>query len=236
MQSILNKRFYNQFKYVSAFVLLTDAMRQRIKINNRPCLIMEGICDFDLKGIPLPEYDSKKKVFLYTGSLNVIFGIKNLVEAFIKADMKDAELHLYGWGDYVEELKEKAKENANIFYFETIPNEEIVKRQSQATYCINPRPVGDLYTKYSFPSKTIEYLISARPVITTKLPCITEEYNPYVFWFDDDTIDGIAKTLKRQVTIDESELIEKGRRARQYILNEKNNKQQVRKLIDILKF
>lgn len=233
-QFILNKRFYRQFKYTSVFILLTEEMKDRIKIKNRPCLIMDGVCDYELKDSYIADYAKEKKIFLYTGSLNVKYGIKNLVEGFIKADIPTAELHLYGWGDYVEELKEITKKHSNILYFETIPNSEIVKKQAQATFCVNPRPVKDLYTKYSFPSKTIEYLVSGTPVITTMLPCITQEYNPYVFWFDDDTVEGIATTLKRCAEMDGSELKEKGLKARHYIIEEKNNQKQIRKLIDII--
>lgn len=234
-QYILNRQFYSQFSYTTSFVLLTDAMKDRIKIKNRKCVLIDGLCDYDLTNQATTSYHSDKKVFLYTGSISYMFGLKNLVEGFIKADMPNAELHLYGWGDYVEELKQTVIRHPNIRYFSTVPNYEIVKKQAEATYCVNPRPVGDTYTKYSFPSKTIEYLVAGRPVITTHLPCITAEYDPHLFYFDNDTIDGIAETLKRCYHIDNKVLSEQGDRARQYILTEKNNKKQVSKILDSIK-
>ncbi len=234
LRGYLNRQFYRQFKYASAFLLLTESMKNRIKIKNRPCLIMDGICDYNLTNDQFQSSPQNTKVFLYTGTISYIFGLKNLVEGFIKSDLPNAQLHLYGWGDYVEELKEQIKKHPNIHYFPTIPNNQIVEKQRQATFCVNPRPVADEYTKYSFPSKTIEYLVSARPIITTKLPCITSEYDPLVFWFDDDTVDGIAATLKRCYTIEESILSKKGMMARSYILKEKNNKKQISKLLSLI--
>jgi len=50
--------------------------------------------------------------------------------------------------------------------------------------------------RYSFPSKLIEYMASATPVLTTRLPGIPPEYEPYVYWIEDDSVEGIEHSLR----------------------------------------
>ena len=45
---------------------------------------------------------------------------------------------------------------------------------------MNPRSADAEYTKYSFPSKTIEYLATGVPVVMNRLPGIPEEYEYFV--------------------------------------------------------
>jgi glycosyltransferase involved in cell wall biosynthesis len=171
---------------------------------------------------------------MYTGAVSKQFGLQNLVEGFLKSGCSNCELHIYGNGDYVNDLKELCKIHDNIKYFGVVPNEELVKKQQEATFLVNPRPVGGEYTKYSFPSKNIEYMISGVPMITTKLPCITSEYDPFVFYFVDDTVDGIATTIREMATMDRDEARQRGELARGFVSRTMNNREQMRKILDMV--
>ena len=62
-----------------------------------------------------------------------------------------------------------------IEFLGMLPRTDVLELQSKATILVNPRqPVGD-FTKYSFPSKTIEYMASGTPLLMYKLPGIPEE-------------------------------------------------------------
>lgn len=232
------KKFYKQFDNTDIFVLLTAAMKEKLNIGNRKFLIMDGVCDSELRDVNINECinrEFEKVIFMYSGALCYKYGLKNLVEGFLKANCQNSELHLYGNGDYVSELKNICKENQIVRYFGMIPNEKMILEQKRATFLVNPRPIGDEYTKYSFPSKNIEYMVSGRPIITTKLPCITEEYQSYVIFFEDDTVDGICKTIKRCSDMQRENINKKGSDARDFILKEKNNEIQIKRVIDILR-
>ena len=71
------------------------------------------------------------------------------------------------------------KNNEKIKYFGVIDFESILLRQKNTDLLINPRPSIDEYTKYSFPSKIMEYMASGTPVLTTKLSGIPMEYYDY---------------------------------------------------------
>ena len=114
-------------------------------------------------------------------------------------------------------------------------NDEIVHEEQRAALLVNPRPTAPEYTKYSFPSKNMEYMVSGTPMMTTELPGIPEEYYPYIFTIKDETADGIAKALKDFFTLDKGKRYDLGKRAREFALNDKSNAVQAKKITEFLK-
>ena len=147
----------------------------------------------------------------------------------------NAQLQIYGPGDYVEELQEIAKEDRRIFYGGMLLNTQIVEEEQKATLLVNPRPTDEEYVKYSFPSKTMEYMASGTPVLTTVLPGMPKEYYPYVYLLEDETAEGIAAKLKQVLLQSDGALFEKGCAARSFVLDTRNNIVQAGKILDMLK-
>ena len=181
------------------------------------------------------EKKVKPRVCFYAGGVSKQYGLSNLVEGFRKADLPNAQLHIYGPGDYVKELQQIAAEDSRVFYGGMLLNTEIVEKEQEATLLVNPRPTGDEYVKYSFPSKTMEYMASGTPVLTTVLPGMPKEYHPYVYLLEDETADGIAEKLRQVLAASEEELFQKGTEARTFVLEQKNNVIQARKILEMLK-
>ena len=113
-------------------------------------------------------------------------------------------------------------------------NTEIVEKEQEATLLVNPRPTGEEYVKYSFPSKTMEYMASGTPVLTTVLPGMPKEYHPHVYLLEDESAEGIAESLKEVLSNTEEALFRKGAEARRFVLEQKNNVIQARKILDML--
>ena len=151
------------------------------------------------------------------------------------ADLKDTQLHIYGPGDYVEQLKSVAREDDRVVYGGMLMNTEIVEKEQQATLLVNPRPTHEEFVKYSFPSKTMEYMASGTPVLTTVLPGMPLEYHPYVFLLEDETPGGIAAKLQEVLELSDETLFQKGCEARRFVLEEKNNIIQAKKILDMLR-
>lgn len=216
------------------YVFLTEQMNKAINYKNKPYVIVEGQVDYKMQYTLIDEKQKyKKRICLYSGALEEKYGIAKLVNCFIKADLKNVELHLYGTGKYKEQLLKITKSHKNIKYFGVVLNSEVVKEQMKATLLINPRPSNEEFTKYSFPSKNMEYMASGTPVLTTYLPGMPEEYKKYVYIFDDETENGMTETLKIILSKSQEELEEKGKSAKEFVLKRKNNIIQTRKIIDM---
>ena len=224
----------NLAKY-DAYLLLTRAMNSVVNKKEKPFIVLEGHCDSKME---LQENNlltkSHPKIAMYAGGIHREFGIKRLVKAFIRGNFNDWELHIYGDGNYQQELYEITKTVTNVKYGGVRPNSDIVAKQLKATLLLNPRPTAAEYVKYSFPSKTMECMASGTPLCTTRLPGMPPEYYPYVYFFDNESEEGMLDTLNTLLRKDEIELHEFGKRAKKFVMTEKTNIKQAKKLLDFI--
>lgn len=211
-----------KYKWVDSFdgyILLSEHMNEIVNKNQKPYLIMEGLVDSEYL---VNDITSKEKIVLYAGGLYEKYGIKKLVDAFLLTQ-NDYELHLYGKGDAVEYIQKKAKENRRVKYFGVVENKVIVEKISNCSLLVNPRPSNLILSRYSFPSKNMEYMLSGTPLLTTKLPSIPNDHYPYVYFIEDETVEGFKISLNKILTKDSNELIEMGRKSNEFVLRNKSN-------------
>ena len=220
-------------RHCTHYVLLTEAMNERLNPNGKPYVILEGQSDIAMKDKkPSLEEKLSPRVCLYAGGVSRQYGLKELTEGFLKADLKDTVLHIYGPGDYAEELRNL--KNPRVIYGGMLLSSEIVEKERTATLLVNPRPTHEEFVKYSFPSKTMEYMASGTPVLTTRLPGMPKEYYPHVFFIEEETAEGVASALKKVLSQSDQTLFEKGELARTFVLTERNNVVQASKILKML--
>ena len=234
--SPLSKKIANFVtRHCTDYVLLTQAMNDYVNRDGKPYVILEGHADVSMEEqIPSLERKAHPRVCLYAGGVRREYGLDLLVEGFRKADIPNTALHIYGPGDYVPELKQIAGEDPRVVYGGMLMNREVVEKEMDATLLVNPRPTAEEYVKYSFPSKTMEYMASGTPVLTTRLPGMPKEYYPYAFFIEDETAEGIAQALKQVFSHPDEQLFEKGMEARRFVLEQRNNVVQAGKIIAML--
>jgi glycosyltransferase involved in cell wall biosynthesis len=114
-----------------------------------------------------------------------------------------------------------------------LKRDEVLQLQKSCTVLINPRPKNGEYTKYSFPSKIMEYMSSGTPVIAYKLEGIPEEYYEHIYMVNDDK-GGLFGTLKDVLCKDEQELFRKGQIAKEFVLTQKSGEKQGEKILQML--
>ena len=233
----LSKKMANfVIRHCTDYVLLTEAMNDYLNKEGKPYVVLEGHADIAMKQrVPSLEKKESPRVCFYAGGVSKQYGLANLVEGFRMADLPNTRLDIYGPGDYVEELQEIARQDSRVFYGGMLLNSEIVEREQAATLLVNPRPTNEEYVKYSFPSKTMEYMASGTPVLTTVLPGMPKEYHPHVFLLEEETAEGIKKALQKILDCSDAELFRKGTAAREFVLEERNNVVQAEKILNMLK-
>ena len=222
-------------RHADRYILLTQAMNDYIGNQSKPYVVLEGHSDITMgQRIPSMEKKTKPRGVLYAGSICAQYGLKNLVEGFLQADIPNARLEIYGSGDYVPELQAIAQKDPRVFYGGMLLSSEVVEKEMEATLLVNPRPTDEEFVKYSFPSKTMEYMASGTPVATTVLPGMPEAYHPYVYLLREESAEGIGNALKEILANSDEELFQKGNEAREFILNTRNNVIQARKILESL--
>jgi glycosyltransferase involved in cell wall biosynthesis len=226
-------RYANSF---DAYILLTEQMNEVVNLKGRPYMIMEGLVDVNMADAGATVNGDGRKIVIYAGGLYEEYGIKYLIDGFKMLDDKDVELHLFGHGPMVNEIEEEIKRDGRIRFFGIVHNSKVVEAELQATLLVNPRPTVEDFTKYSFPSKNMEYMVSGTPVLTTNLPGMPKEYHDYVYLLEDESAQGVSQVLKKLlVDTPASELKDKGLSAKQFVLKNKNNIFQSKRVIDFIK-
>lgn len=217
------------------YLFLTEAMDKVVNTKHKPFVVVEGIADSRMMEVENSIANkSAKKTILYAGGLHREYGIQLLVEAFCRINNADVELHVYGKGNYVPDLEKIASEDKRIKYFGTRSNQEIVAEQVKAHILVNPRPTKEEFVKYSFPSKIMECMASGTPLLTTRLPGIPDDYYPYIYCIDDETVDGVFESLIEVLEKPAEELHKKGIEAKDFIISKKNPEVQGRKLKNLI--
>lgn len=217
------------------YIFLTEAMNELVNRNNKPYVVTECLVDKEMvQKENLMQHKSYPRVLLYAGAIRKVYGVEALVEGFIKANIDDTELHIYGSGDYSEELKLVCKENKNVKFFGVAPNEYVVDEELKATLLVNPRPSEGEFTKFSFPSKNMEYMVSGTPLLGVKLPGIPKEYYKYMYTIDTVSPEEISQKLKELFSLSNTVLHEKGLSARNYVLENKQNSVQAKRILDMI--
>lgn len=218
------------------YIVLTEHMNAYINPTNKPHVVLEGHADIAMgKREPSLEKKEKPRVVLYAGGVSRQYGAEIMTEGFRMADLPNARLHIYGPGDYIDTLQEIAKKDSRVYYGGMLMSSQIEEKEQQATLLINPRPTHEEFVKYSFPSKTMEYMASGTPALTTRIPGIPKDYEPHLFFIDEETTEGVAKALREVMAHSDEELFTKGLGAREFILSTRNNVIQAGKILDMLK-
>lgn len=214
------------------YVFLTKQMSEAVA-PSKPFVVIEAIADSTLFD-SLPDVKkAEPRTVMYAGALYRKYGVDMIVSAFEKTK-NDCELQLFGSGDMESELAKKSKENPRIRYFGRVSRDEVLKKEKEASLLLNFRNGEDEYTKYSFPSKMTEYMLSGTPLFTSRLDGIPEEYYAYVYSTSAKDAEQLAREMD-EILSDGEALSEMGRRAREFVMNKKNEKCQAGKIVDFLR-
>lgn len=223
-------------KWFDAYILVTRQMNEVINPENKPYMIMEGMVDVKMKELREKKIKyGNSFTILYSGGLYEKYGIGKLIKAFEYIENDNIILELYGNGEFVQELNDICKKERRVRYLGILPNNEMVKRQKEVDLLVNPRNSNEEFTKYSFPFKNMEYMVSGTPLLTTHLPGMPDEYLDYVYIIEQETPDGIANCIKK-IIADKERAVEVGRDAQRFVLENKNNIIQGKRVIDFIKF
>lgn len=229
----LRKKYYIQRSYriinrAQSSILLSGLMKEKLS-ESQSFLVLEGIVDSHREITNV----QKKPYILYAGAISKECGIDRLAAAFSQI-RTDYELHLYGNGNYADELKKFSSDHSNIMYGGMIDNQTVLHYEQEASLLVNPRPVNSAFSRYSFPSKNLEYMSSGTPLLTTKLQSMPAEYVPYVYLFPDDTVEGIRTGMEQALNDLPVHGNETGQKAYEFVMNEKTETVQAKKVLELI--
>ena len=150
-----------------------------------------------------PEKSQKhKKGILYAGSLTRWGGINALLDAYELINDENIELWICGPGKN-EKVENAAKSNKSIKYLGFVTKSELNQICNKASIFVNPRPANVIGNESNFPSKLFEYFQYLKPIISTKTPGISPEYESILVTTENDTPKAIANKIVEVLDWDE---------------------------------
>lgn len=221
---------------IDSFSFISKNMIEKIDVSGRPFTVVEGIYrDESCRANIVNEMEENESLIVfYSGALNERNGILNLIAAFKLIKNQKYKLHIAGDGALKSLIINEGVTDSRIVYFGQLDHNEVIKLQSKSTLLINPRPPVESFTRYSFPSKTMEYLASGIPTLMYRLPGIPIEYFNYCNILDDLSVNALCSEIINICQSDYKCKLQKAAAAKEFILSHKNPVQQCKKLIDIV--
>lgn len=228
LASLVNKNYIKRF---DGYVLLTKYMNDVVNPLQKPFIVMEGICSPEDRK-PCKRGDDLFRLF-YAGGRPSKDGLNFLIPAFKRINLKNIRLDVYGEMHGVEVGEDP--DDDRITYHGRAVNYVVREREFESDLLLNPRPVGERYTYYSFPSKVLEYMSTGIPMLTTKLAGIPEEYFDYVYTIGGNSEEEYYAALVKVLSLTPDELMEKGQKAKSFALKNKNYVKQASRICELIK-
>lgn len=229
-KSVENYLIKRKLNKVDSYVLLTEQMNEMIK-SDHYCVV-EGVSTSEF---PKNEEDLIGRIVLYSGTLDSKYGVPELLEAFHRIEDPTVHLYICGTGNSQSMIEEMTAKDNRICFLGQLSRQEILDYQSRAAVLVNPRQSIETFTKYSFPSKNLEYLSSGVPLVAYKLAGIPDEYDPYIHYVEDNTIEALQKAIEEVLAYSTQERRAIGEKAKRFVLEYKNSTVQAEKILDMLR-
>ena len=219
---------------MDGYVFFSQYMNEKTNSHKKPYIVVEGLPDIRITEEQINQNTRSEQIF-YAGYLIPENGIKTLLEAFMQMRHTDVDLVLCGSGNMLEELQDYIKKCDRIKYMGSLPNDQILSLEREATLLINPRKADHLLTRYSFPSKTFEYFSSGTPAVLTRLEGIPEEYYQYCYTCDSTNAESLASDLDTVLDIPFEIRLKKAKEAFRFVKEKKSAEVQTRRIVNFLK-
>jgi glycosyltransferase involved in cell wall biosynthesis len=224
---------WSSYKHIDKYVLLSQMMEEKISNAKGRNVVVEGLASKVDDQIVYLKTSNIKNV-LYTGTLQDFTGIMDLIEAFKMTVDSSYRLTICGDGNLIDIIRKEIQDDSRIECLGSIARNEALVLQKQATLLVNPRKPTVSLTRYSFPSKTMEYMASGTPMLGYHLDGIPSEYYQYMYTPKDLTIESLASTLSEVLSKSPEELQFFGSRAKSFIRENKEASKQVSKILKFL--
>lgn len=234
LQGVYDKFADHDLTKYDGYILVAEALKDLIGINNKPYLVIEDVITVPNEEIKIENKKSGLFTIVYGGALCERFGVNKLADAVHIISNDNVAIHFYGSGESVAYIEGLNKKDARICYCGQVSFDELQKIQQKASLLVNPRPSNESFAAYSFPSKTLSYMLSGTPVLTTRIPGIPESYKPYLLWFDNEDTRSMTKKIEEIISTPNEELRELGKKAFVYAKTEKNGLAQTSRLISFV--
>lgn len=181
---------------ISGVIAMTPKLAKKLA-PGLPTLIIPTIQNLERIPLPIRNKDADDDIFalVYTGGLTQDYGISLLLDAFKRANRDDWRLMISGWGNLEATVKDFAANNSHVQFLGFLDSKELSELYCRADVFVNPKLSNTPFAEMSFPSKIVEYLGTGKPVISTNLPVLDENFKKHLILTRADTPEELVRCM-----------------------------------------
>jgi glycosyltransferase involved in cell wall biosynthesis len=214
-----------------ACIALAIGTRRYFEPRGNPWLWMPSAFNFSYDPPATVPPPSGPIRFGYFGGLSDDSATLPLVRAFFDSGV-NGSLHLCGFGDKTEALRELTKKHNNLHFDGLLKPAECMAWAQQVDVLINPRlPLWE----NSFPSKIFQYGITGKAILTTRIGGVDEVLGEHGLYFEAQNLEAaLCQKLREVAGMNRTELQRRGMAIRQLMLTDFNWDAQAQRMIRFL--
>jgi len=226
-------------RYYDGLIVLTEHMVRDfapkvpfIKMNGAlPAHELKILADISVN----QSQDKSTFTIMYAGDLSE-HRVRLLLDAFRCLTEPHYRLLISGRGPLENEVSTAAQSDKRITFPGYLNSyRAVLDLYQDADVLINAQQSRFPASRYTFPSKLIEYMATGRPVISTCTAGVKEEFSEFIFLLEEETPEGLARLIQRIEKLSLSQRLDLGRIARSYILENKTWEIQGSRIAEFIK-
>lgn len=164
------------------------------------------------KNLPNIECKNSNSIIMYAGKFDRLRGVDTYIDAIDRSCNEKCEFWVSGWGKEEEinrvEKKLELVDDSRIKFFGQLPFHEYRNRCIRADILINPQDPEHPRSKYTFPSKILDFLSSSSIVITTDMSDLKLKMSEILIIGGKDA-ESLSKTLNTTLEMSQTNISKK---------------------------
>jgi glycosyltransferase involved in cell wall biosynthesis len=173
-----------------------------------------------------------EKYILCIGNLDNFHGLDIFLNAIrLTKGLIFMKFIFCGFGVDISSIIELSKFDSRIEYHGFLSEKDLTIMKNNAFIHLNLRNPNFEMSRFSFPSKILELMLSGRPVITPKLKGIPVEYHKYLYTIEEFNPSEIASKI---ISLSKLNKFEKALKAKDFVIEQKNHLSQSKKLLSFI--
>jgi glycosyltransferase involved in cell wall biosynthesis len=221
---------------VDKYILISKRQAEELELRAGSYLVVEGMINTDSSNTSSSPSTVDVRGghpfrVVYTGQLNERYGVRDLVDSLDHIENPQVELLICGDGEMGEFVSARSRRDPRLRWLGRVSRQDSLFWQRTADALVNPTQGTAEFTKYSFPSKNLEYLYAGKPVVAYRNEGMPPEYHEHFTYISTPGPKGIAQAIEGVMAMSEDERQQIGARAKHFVETEKSVDRQMGRVL-----
>jgi len=212
----------NIIKLSDSFIVVNDFVKEyveniKLDVNTENIIVCYGnyslVNQFTNLGRSNKDKNDETVSILYSGSIDKVRGAFEVIELIKTLNDDGYTIYITGYGrdNDIKKFKYKIDEldlkKNKILFLGQLPEEEYLKLLNRVDICLSCQNDKEIFAKYSFPSKIINYLAFDKIVVTSNMESIKRsKVKDCVYYYNSDDLTSLAGIIsdiknKKQIVL-----------------------------------